>query len=121
MEAADNHHSAMHEHLLTLICQHLDIQIIILPGNKTRKTDSDSVGKYAGGARFSDLENWITDLIVMFETKLYGRPGCDRECTLHILSFLTGEAKKWHCRHVLSTNCRQLTWSFEEIILGLYN
>ena len=121
MEAAENHRNSMYEHLLALIHQHLATPIIVPPGHKTRKTDSDSVGKYAGGERYSDLKNWLADLMVMFKTELYGGPGHEREHVMHILSFLTGEAKKWYHHHILSINRRQLIWSFKDVILGLYN
>jgi len=71
--------------------------------------------------RFSDLENWLSNLIVMFEAKQYGGKDCNRECVLHLLSFLTGEAKKWYHRHMVNINHRQPDWTFKQVILGLYD
>jgi hypothetical protein len=71
-EAAENHRNSMHERLYELIRQHLTVRLVIPPGAKTRKTDMDSVGKYARGAKFSDLENWLANLVVLFEAEQYG-------------------------------------------------
>jgi hypothetical protein len=59
----------MHERLYELIRQHLSVRLIIPQGAKTRKTDTGSVGKYSGGAKFSELENWLANLVVLFEAE----------------------------------------------------
>jgi hypothetical protein len=71
-EATENHQNSMHERLYKLIWQHLTVRLVIPPGAKTRKMDTDSVSKYAGGAKFSDLENWLANLVVLFEAEQYG-------------------------------------------------
>jgi hypothetical protein len=91
----------MHERLYELIRQHLTVWLVIPHGAKTRKTNTGSVGKYTGGAKFSDLENWLANLVVLFEAKQYGGDDRDRECVLHIPQFIEGEAKRWFNRHVL--------------------
>jgi hypothetical protein len=121
LEATENHRAILHEQLSSLIRQHLTICLKIPQGTKMRKTDSDSIGTFSGSARFRDLESWLTDLVIMLEAEQYGGPDRDRECCLQLLSFLSGEAKKWYHQHTVSINRRQLSWTFEEIILGLYD
>jgi hypothetical protein len=62
----------MHECMCTLIQQHLDVRLVLPAGTKTRKTDSESVGKYRGSLKFSELENWLTNLVILLEVKQYG-------------------------------------------------
>src|SRR5271155_2486435 len=38
-----------------------------------------------------------------------------------LMEHLDGEAKKWFIRHVTGVNRAKLDWSFEEVILALYN
>ena len=111
----------MHERLYELMRQHLMVRLTIPIGAKTRKTDSASVGKYVGGTKFSDLENWLANLVVMFEAEQYGGEDRDRERVLHVPQFLDGEAKKWFNRHVLHVRRFQTVWTFEEVIIGLYD
>jgi hypothetical protein len=94
---------------------------VIPQGAKTHKTETHSVGKYSGGAKFSDLENWLANLIALFEAEQYGRTDRDREHVLHVPQSVDGEAKKWFNRHVLHVHRTQLTWSFKEVIIGLYD
>ena len=61
----------MHKRLYELIQQHLSVRLVIPPGMKTRKTDICSIGKYIRGAKFSDLENWLANLVVLFEAEQY--------------------------------------------------
>jgi hypothetical protein len=44
-EAAENHRDTMHERLYALMRQHLTVRLTIPQGSKTRKPESDSVGK----------------------------------------------------------------------------
>jgi hypothetical protein len=88
---------------------------------KIRRADHTSVGKYKGSAHFSELENWVTNLVVMLEAIQYSGDDRDRERLLCIPEFLTDEAKKWFNRHVIHTNRTQPDWKFEQVITGLYN
>jgi hypothetical protein len=88
---------------------------------KIRRADHTSVGKYKGSAHFSELENWVTNLVVMLEAIQYGGDDRDRERLLCIPEFLTDEAKKWFNRHVIHTNRTQPDWKFEQVITGLYD
>jgi hypothetical protein len=96
LEAMENHHAIMHKGLSSLIRQHLTICLKIPQGTKVQKTDSNSIGTFSSSARFGDLESWLTDLVIMLKAKQYGGPDRDRECCLQLLSFLSGEAKKWY-------------------------
>jgi hypothetical protein len=69
----------MHDRLADLIRQHLTVWLTIPPGMKTQKSDSNSVGKYSSGPKFSDLENWLANLVVLFEAEQYGGADHDRE------------------------------------------
>jgi hypothetical protein len=51
---------------------------------KIRRADHTSIGKYKGSAHFSELENWVTNLVVMLEAIQYGGNDCDRERLLCI-------------------------------------
>jgi hypothetical protein len=104
LEAAENHCAAMHECLLSLIRQHLSTRLQIPQGTKVRKTDSESIGTFSGSANFGDLEYWLTNLVTMLEAEQYGGSDRDRECCLQLLSFVSGEAKRWYHRHTVSIN-----------------
>ena len=111
----------MHRQLLQLCREHLTIQIRIPDGMKIRKASSSSVGWYNGSPRFPDLEDWLVNLVVMLEAIQYGGTDRDWECVLCVPKFLSGEAKKWYSRHVIHVNRTQLSWTFEDIIIGLYD
>ena len=53
------------------------MHLSIPEGMKIRRAEHSSVGKYNGSPKFSDLERWLTDLVVLFEISMYG--GLDRE------------------------------------------
>jgi len=88
---------------------------------KPRRADQSSVGKYKGSSKFGDLEKWLTDLVVLFEVSMYGGPDRDKERVLSTLEFLDDEARKWYHRHVVSVRRERLQWTFEEVIIGLYD
>jgi hypothetical protein len=83
--------------------------------------DSESVGKYRGSLKFSELENWLTNLVVLLEVEQYGSHDHDRERVLYVLQFLDGEARSWYHRHVVNVHRSQLVWTFEQVIIGLYD
>jgi hypothetical protein len=97
------------------------IQLNIPPGSKMCKTDTESIGKYSSGIKFSDLENWLSNIVIMFKAKQYGGEDCDREHVLHVLSFLDREDKMWYHQHIQSMHWMQAHWTFKEVIIGLYN
>jgi hypothetical protein len=60
-------------------------------------------------------------LVVLLEAIQYGGADRDRERMLCVPEFLTGEAKRWYARHVVHVNRSQLSWTFEDVIVGLYD
>ena len=80
-----------------------------------------SVGKYEGSSKFGDLEKWLTDLIVLFKVSMYNGEDCDKERVLSTFEFLDGEARKWYHHHVVNVHRTHLRWTFEEVIMGLYD
>jgi len=52
---------------------------------------------------------------------MYGGEDQDREHVLCTLQFLDSEAKRWFQHHVVSIKQEKLSWTFEEVILGLYD
>ena len=52
---------------------------------------------------------------------MYGGNNWDCEHVLCTLQFLDGEAKRWFQHHVVSVKQEKLSWTFEEVIPGLYN
>jgi len=69
----------------------MSVRLSIPEGTKVYRADHTSVRKYEGSSKYSDLENWLTDLVVLFEISMYG--GQDQECerVLPMLEFLGGE------------------------------
>jgi hypothetical protein len=121
MEAVEHHRTQMHERLLQLIREHVSVRLSIPEGTKLRQAEHSSVSKYEGSSKFGDLEKWLTDLVVLFEVSMYGGADCDKERVLSTLEFLDGEAQKWYHRHVVNVHRACLRWTFEEVIMGLYN
>ena len=72
MEAVQHHRDHMHELLLQLIREHVSVHLNLPEGTKPRRADHSAVGKYKGSAKFSDLEKWLTDLMILFEVSMYG-------------------------------------------------
>ena len=52
---------------------------------------------------------------------MYGGPDHDKERLLSTLEFLEDVAQEWYHRHVVSVRRAQLNWTFEEVILRLYD
>jgi len=121
MEAVEHHCNHMHERLLQLIREHISVHLSIPEGTKLRQMEHSSVGKYEGSFKFGDLEKWLTDLIVLFEVSMYGSQDHDKERVLSTLEFLDGEARKWFHHHVVNVHHACLRWTFEEVIMGLYD
>ena len=111
----------MHSRLKSIIEQHLSYRLRIPDGLKVRRADPKSVDKYKGGSKFSDLEDWLMSFAIMLEAMQYGGDNRDHERVLAIPEFLDSEASRWYCRHVTSVNRKQQHWTFEEVIIGLYD
>jgi hypothetical protein len=117
----EHHRTQMHNRLLRLCRERLSARIKPPEGTKIRRAEASSVGTYSGSPKFSDLENWLINLVIMLQAIQYGGDDRDMERTICVPEFLSGEAKKWYARHVVHVNRSQIYWSFEEVILGLYD
>ena len=52
---------------------------------------------------------------------MYGGKDRDKERVLSTLEFLDSEARKWYHHHVINVHRAHLCWTFEEVIMGLYD
>ncbi|KAF5381401.1 hypothetical protein D9615_008297 [Tricholomella constricta] len=121
-EAVEQHRDSMHVRLKALLEEQLGTRLQLPEGSKLRRSDaSKTITPYAGGTKFSDLERWLTDVCVHLAACQYGGDKRDRERVLVVPEFLRGEAKTWYQRHVVHVNRRQRHWTFEDVILGLYD
>ena len=66
MEAVEHHHNHMHDRLLCLVQDHVSVRLSIPKETKVHRADHMSVRKYKGSSKYSNLENWLTDLVVLF-------------------------------------------------------
>jgi len=121
MEAVEHHCTHMHERLLQLIQEHVSVYLSIPEGTKLHHVEHSSISKSVGSSKFGDLEKWLTNLVILFEVSMYGGDNCDKKRVLSTLEFLDGEAHKWYHRHVVNVHHAHLCWTFEEVIMGLYN
>ena len=117
----EHHRDQMHSRLTQLCRQRLAFRLRIPEGTKLRRTDTSSVGRYKGSPRFQELEHWLTKFAVMLQAMQYGGDDCDLERVLAIPEFLEGEAERWFCRHIVHVNRSQEHWTFEQVIMGLYD
>ena len=68
------------------------MRLSIPEGMKICRAEHLSVRKYDSSPKFSDLERWLTDLVVLFEVSMYGGLDRERERVLSTLEFLDGKA-----------------------------
>ena len=111
----------MHDRLKALIFERLGVRMVLPDGYKIRKGDGKSVGLYSGSQKFGDLEEWLTNLVVMLAVNQYGGTDRDAERILVTSEFLDGDARKWYNRHVIHVNRKHQFWTFEQVITGLYD
>lgn len=119
--AAEYHRQRMHERLKALIFERLGVRLSIPDGVKPRRTDAKAIGLYSGSAKFGDIEEWLTNLVVMLAVNQFGGTDRDRERVLILSEFLDGEAKRWFNRHVIHVHRDFKQWTFEQVITGLYD
>lgn len=67
---------------------------------KVHRADTSSVGQYSGLPKFSDLENWLINMVVMLQAIQYRGDNRDQEHMLCVPKFLSGKAKKWYFHHI---------------------
>lgn len=120
-EASESYHQTMHSRLRTLIHEKLAVRMKIPEGTKLRRLDSKSVGLYKGGKTFNELEEWLTNLLLYLQASQYGGSDRDAECVTAISEFLEGTPKTWYNRNTQHVLRQQVHWTFEQVIIGLYN
>ncbi|KAF5382164.1 hypothetical protein D9615_004468 [Tricholomella constricta] len=119
--AGEQHKAKMHERLHQLMHERLSVRLSLPDGMKSRRADSKSIGTYSGSAKFGDLEEWLSSLVVMLAVSQFGGEEHDQERVLITSEFLDGEARKWYNRHVIHVNRKKQFWTFEDVVLGLYD
>lgn len=119
--SVENYRDQMVQRLVDMIHQYLSVRLRLPEGAKLRRGDSSAVGQYGGAIKFSELENWLASVVAFMAVGQYGGPERDRERVLVLMEYLTGEAKKWYTRHVLHVNRARQDWTFEDVIVGLYD
>ena len=121
-EAIIQHQSEMEDRLSKLIFECLGTKLSLPEGFKlNQKMESSTIDKYAGTAKFADLENWLSATVYKMAVRQLGGQELDRIRVMLLMEHLDGEAKKWFIRHVTGVNQAKLDWTFEEVILALYN
>lgn len=119
-EVDEQYHDNMVSRLLQIIRQHLTVRLRIPEGTKLRRMDGKTVGLYEGGRTYDELEKWLYDLVIYLQSSQYGGPDRDDECVLAINEFLGKEPKNWYRTNIQSVQREQLHWTFEQVIIGLY-
>ena len=110
----------MEQRLIQLIHEALGVRIVFPDGFKFNQK-LESIDKYSGSAKFADLENWLSKLVYKLAVRQIGGNDLDRLRLLITGEHLEGEAQNWYIRHVLSVNRSKFDWTFEGVILALYN
>src|SRR5277367_1031736 len=121
-EAIIQHQNEMEDRLSKLIYESLGTRLSLPEGFKmSQKIESGTINKYTGSAKFADLENWLSATVYRMAVRQLGGRELDRVRVMLLMEHPDGEAKKWFIRHVTGVNRAKLDWSFEEVILALYN
>ncbi|PPQ84565.1 hypothetical protein CVT24_006596 [Panaeolus cyanescens] len=120
-EVEENHQMQMESRLSQLIHQTLSVRIDYPPGVKyNQKMEAGPNDKYSGSGKFADLENWLSLLCHKYAVRQLGGADLDRIRCMTVVEYLEGDAKQWYLHHVSSVRRAKMHWTFEEVILGLY-
>ncbi|KAH9474193.1 hypothetical protein JR316_0013508 [Psilocybe cubensis] len=120
-EANEAHKSDMQDRLSRLIHELLGTRIEFPEGFKyNTKMESDKSTRYSGSPKFSDLENWLSDLCTKMAVRQLGGPKNEQIRRMILPEYLDGEAKFFYNHHVANINRQKRSWTFEEVILALY-
>ncbi|KAG6893894.1 hypothetical protein C0993_012754, partial [Termitomyces sp. T159_Od127] len=120
-EAVRIHMDHMHDRLTRLVDDSLGVRFKFPDGVKPCRSDGKHIRAYAGGHKFSQLEDWAMDVCYHLAACCYGGDDMDQEHIFVLHEFMDGEAQNWFRRHVLHTNRDKSYWTFEEVLIGLYN
>ena len=76
--------------------------------------------KFIGSNNVKEFDTWMISLLRWIVlTRLVG-PDNDDQCVQVVGSYLEGEALHWYNDEVTGLHCAKRTWTFEEVILGLF-
>ncbi|KAG6863548.1 hypothetical protein C0993_011134 [Termitomyces sp. T159_Od127] len=120
-EAVKIHMDHMHDRLNRLVDDSLGVRFKFPDGVKPRRSDGKHIRAYAGGHKFSQLEDWAMDVCYHLAACCYGGDDMDQERIFVLHEFMDGEARNWFRRHVLHMNRDKSYWTFKEVLIGLYN
>ncbi|KAG6893585.1 hypothetical protein C0992_009426 [Termitomyces sp. T32_za158] len=120
-EAVKIHMDHMHDRLTRLVDDSLGVRFKFPDGVKPRRAEGKHIRAYAGGHKFSQLEDWAMDVCYHLAACCYGGDDMDQERIFVLHEFMDGEARNWFRRHVLHTNRDKSYWTFKEVLIGLYN
>lgn len=107
--------------LLQLVRERLSKTLIQIEGARLQRFDIKSLRSYNRSHKFSELEEWLTEIVAHMEVTQMGGSSLDHTQVLTIGELLEGQAKQWFNRHVLSVRQEKIHWSFEDVISQLYD
>ena len=120
-EALRYHREHRTQRLINLIHYHLAVRLVLPDGLKTTRSDGLSIPKYEESQHFKDLEDWLALLVIHFECIQYGGLDRDRECVLFVADYLRGRALSWYTDHIVLVTDNAMLWTFEEVVISLYD
>jgi len=83
--------------------------------------DESSIPKYEGSQRFKDLEDWLALLVIQFECIQYGSFDRDHKHVLFVADYLKDRALSWYTDHIIIVTDDAMLWTFEEVVIRLYD
>jgi hypothetical protein len=83
----------------------------------------DGAIKYNGSPKFGDLERWLANVVNRYTLLNFGgdSPDTDYIRILTLAEYLEGDAANWFTSHVLSVRRTTVSWTFCDVIVGLYD
>ncbi|EKM81441.1 hypothetical protein AGABI1DRAFT_125827, partial [Agaricus bisporus var. burnettii JB137-S8] len=121
-----HYHNGMHDKLSAILREYLSQPFRFPEGYKpsNQKLPSDrSIEPYKGSERYGELEDFVTTLSINMSLKGLGgsEVATDRLRIFTLQYYLTGEAKKYYDRQVVSVNRTKYDWTFESVIHAFYD
>jgi len=112
-EALCYHREHRTQRLINFIHYHLSVRLVL--------PDGLLVPKYERSQCFKDLEDWLALLVIHFECIQYGGFDRDCECVLFIADYLKSRALSWYTDHIVLVTDNSMLWTFEEVVISLYD
>jgi hypothetical protein len=122
--AREHHRSTMKDRLLRIIEDSLGYELTFPEGYKpTYKVDRGKPKKYGGSSKMIDLEEWLSATVYRLALQKLGgsQLEIDRVRVMLLLESLEGAAYKWMMKHVIHVSRRVPSWTFQDVIHGLYD